>query len=220
MFCSSRWVAKLCRKVCSDTRLSIPARMGCGMAGAIELARRHRLHAVAPWKQPALRSCRPPPGTQQFEQMRRQHHVAVFAAFALLDANDHALAVDVGDLERDHLAGAQACAISHAQRRLVFEPRRRIQEPRHLLRAEHNRQLAGFVDERRVLDDVGAPERDLKEEPQRGHGVIENGDVRAVCRQMQLKASDVLEARRVGRSAEERSKVLDRADVALLGLWR
>src|SRR6202035_951578 len=65
--------------------------LGCGMTGAIELARRHRLHAVASWKQPALGSCRPPPGTQQFEQMWRQHHVAIFAAFALLDANDHAL---------------------------------------------------------------------------------------------------------------------------------
>jgi len=33
-------------------------------------------------------------------------------------------------------------------------------------------------------------------------------------RQMQLKAPDVLEARRVGRSAEERSKILDGANVA------
>jgi hypothetical protein len=41
--------------------------------------------------------------------------------------------------------------------------------------------------------------------------------MRAVPRQMQLKASDVLELRRVGRSAEERSKILDGA---LLGLWR
>jgi hypothetical protein len=31
---------------------------------------------------------------------------------------------------------------------------------------------------------------------------------------------EVLEARRVGRSAEERSKILDGADVALLGLRR
>jgi hypothetical protein len=71
-----------------------------------------------------------------------------------------------------------------------------------------------------VLDDVGAPERDLEEEPQRGHSMIENRDMRAGRRQMQLKASDVLEARRVGRSAEERSKILDDADIALLGLRR
>src|SRR6266566_999528 len=197
-----------------------PGPMGCGMTGAIELARRHRLHTLAPWKQPALRSRRPPPGTQQFEQMWRQHHVAVFAAFALFDADDHTLAVDVADFERDHLGGAQACAISHTQRGLVFEARRRIQQPRHLLRAEHDRQFAGLVDERRVLDDVGAPERDPEEEPQRGHGVIENRNMRAVRRQMQLKASDVLEARRIRRSAEECSKVPDGADVALLGLWR
>ena len=104
---------------------------------------------------------------------------------------------------------------------LTVEPslvaRRGIQQPRHLLRTEHDRQLAGLVEERGVLDDVGAPERDPEEEPQCRHGVIENRDMRAVRRQMQLKASDVLEARGVGRSAEERCKILDDADVALLG---
>jgi hypothetical protein len=64
------------------------------------------------------------------------------------------------------------------------------------------------VEERRVLDDVGSLERDPGEEPQRRHGVIENRDMRAVRRQMQLKAPYVLEARRVGRPAEERSKIL------------
>ena len=152
--------------------------------------------------------------------MRRQHHVAVFAAFALLDANDHAFAVDVADLERDHLGGAQTRTISHAQRGLVFEPWCCIQQARHFLRAEHDRQLAGFMNECRVLDDVGAPERNPEEEPQRSHRVIENRYTRAVRRQMQLKASDVLEARRVGRSPEERSEVLDDADIALLGLRR
>ena len=64
--------------------------------------------------------------------------------------------------------------------------------PRLLLRAEHNRQPAEFVDERRVLDDVGAHERDLKEEPQRGHGVIENRHMRAVAAPALLsKVSDI-----------------------------
>ena len=43
--------------------------LGCGMTGPIELARRHRLHAVASGKQPALGPGRPPPVAQQFEQM-------------------------------------------------------------------------------------------------------------------------------------------------------
>src|SRR5450631_2515349 len=46
------------------------------------------------------------PGTQQLKQMRRQHHLAVFAAFALLDADDHAPSVDVGHLRRHHLGDA------------------------------------------------------------------------------------------------------------------
>jgi hypothetical protein len=104
-------------------------------------------------------------------------------------------------------AAREPDAISHTQRGLVFEARRRIEKPRHLLRTEHDRQLLRLVDERRVLDDVGAPECNPEEEPQRSNGVIEDGDVRAIRRQMQLKASDVLEARRIRRSAEECSKV-------------
>jgi hypothetical protein len=50
------------------------------------------------------------------------------------------------------------------------------------------------VDERGVLDNVGALEPDPEEEPQRGHGVIENRNLRAVLRQKQLKASDFFEA--------------------------
>jgi hypothetical protein len=76
------------------------------------------------------------------------------------------------------------------------------------------------MDERRVLDDGVSPKRDPEEEPQRRHRVIEDGRVRAVLGKMQLKASHVLQARCVGRSAEERSEVLDRADVAFLGLGR
>ena len=35
-----------------------------------------------------------PPGAQAFEQDRRQHGVAILTAFALFDAQRHALAVD------------------------------------------------------------------------------------------------------------------------------
>ena len=76
--------------------------------------------------------------------------------------DDHALAVNVGDLQRDDSAARRPARAGHAQRRLVL-----------IARAPHagaapsppgwdNEQVAGFVDERRVLDDVGAPERDLK----------------------------------------------------------
>jgi len=99
--------------------------------------------------------------------VRRQHHVTVLAAFALFDADDHALAVDVGDLERDHFSGAQAGAIGHAQRRLVLQPRCGIEQPRHFFDAQHHRQLARLVNDMGVLDDLVTPERDPEEEPQR-----------------------------------------------------
>src|SRR5260370_9723541 len=85
-----------------------------GVTGAIELARGHRLGWIAAGKQPALRPRRPPPGAQQLEQVRRQHDVTILATFALLNADDHALAVDVGDLERDYLSGAQAGTVGYA----------------------------------------------------------------------------------------------------------
>ena len=104
----------------------------------------------------------PPPSAQQVEQVRRQHDVTVLAALALLHADDHPLAVNVGNLERDHLGGAQAGAVGHAQRRLVFEPWGGIEQPRHFLRTEHHWKFARLVNDMGVLDDFVAPERDLK----------------------------------------------------------
>ena len=59
-----------------------------------------------------------PCGRATFHQVRskssrlgEEHDVTVLAAFALLDADDHALAVNVGDLERDDFGGAQAGAV-------------------------------------------------------------------------------------------------------------
>jgi len=172
--------------------------LGSGVAGAIELARGHRLRRIAARKQPTPGPRRPPPGAQQIEQARREHDVTVLAAFALLDANDHLLAVDVGDLERDHLGGAQAGALGHAQRRLVLEPGCGIEQPRHFLRAEHHRQLARLVNEMRVLDDIVAPERDPEKETQCRDGLVDGRYTNAARRQMQLVAAHVLEARQIG----------------------
>src|SRR5215467_13813489 len=172
--------------------------LSCCMASAIELAHREMVDPVLSGKQPSLRPCCPPPGAQQFEQMRREHHVAVFVALALLHTDEHALAVDVADLERNHFGSPQARPIGHAQRRLVLEPRRRIEQPRYLLWTEHHRQLARLTDERRVLDDIVSLERDPEKEPQRRHSVIENRRLRAVLGKMQLKAPNLLRARRVG----------------------
>jgi hypothetical protein len=116
--------------------------------------------------------------------VRRQHGVTVLAGLCLARPGYHPLAVDVGDLERDHLRGAQAGALGYAQRRLVLEPGCRIEQPRHFLGAQHPRQLARLMNEMSVLDDIVTPERDPEKEPQGRYGLIEGRHANAACRQM------------------------------------
>src|SRR5882757_8392623 len=152
--------------------------LGCGIAGAPELARRHRVDRVHSGKQPPLWACRVVPGTQQLKQMRRKHHVAVFVALALFDPDHHALAVDVGYLQRDHLGHAQSGSIGHTQCRLVFEPRRRIEKTCDFLRAQDHRQLAWLVDELGMVQDIGTPKRDPEKEPQRRDALVKGWNAR------------------------------------------
>src|SRR5437879_12015104 len=112
--------------------LADSGRIGRLMEQAVELAGCHRLAGPLAWKQPALLhgSCgietppaRLPPLPQQVERVGRQHDIAVLAALGLLDPNDLLRAVDVLDLQPDHLAGAQAAAVAeteqHAHLRLL-----------------------------------------------------------------------------------------------------
>ena len=61
--------------------------------------------------------------------------MAILAALALLDAQHHALAVDVGHLKRGDLRHAQPRTIGDAERRLVFDARCRLQKTRNLFGA-------------------------------------------------------------------------------------
>ena len=123
-----------------------PGRQRGGVHGAVELAGAQRLNRVEAGKQPAavehlaLRPGHPPPGAQALEQQRRQHGVAILAPLALLDAQGHALTVDIADLQPDHLAGAQAGAVGHRQRRLVLQVAGRREQPGYLVPAQDHRQ--------------------------------------------------------------------------------
>ena len=69
-------------------------------------------------KEPDLRSSRQavPVLMKFFEQFRTEHHVAVFAPFATLNANDHALLVEVAELQPCHLTVPGAGGVeSHQQ---------------------------------------------------------------------------------------------------------
>ncbi len=65
------------------------------MAGPVELAGGERLGRIAAREQPATEPGLPPPLPQQVQQIGREHDVAVLAALALLDPNQHAGGIDV-----------------------------------------------------------------------------------------------------------------------------
>jgi hypothetical protein len=98
-----------------------------------ELACGHWLMIAAAGKQPALfrRNAgvmpgrpRLPPLPQQVEDLGRQHHMSVPAAFRLHDADDHLLTVDVARPQSRHLAGPQPAAIGEGQHRARLQARR------------------------------------------------------------------------------------------------
>ena len=96
------------------------------MKQAAQLAGGHRLAAPVAGKQPAFGHRRSgivtrwaglPPLAQQTKRLRRQHDIAVLTALGLLDPDDLLRAVDMLDLQPDHLAGAQAAAIAETEQR-------------------------------------------------------------------------------------------------------
>src|SRR5258705_7435543 len=128
---SSRWVAKECRSAWSVTPLRIPA--ASAASWNMRLSWRVVIGLPGLWPGNSQRSstgvveskprrARLPPLAQQVERVGRQHDVAVLAALGLLDPNDLLRAVDVLDLQPDHLAGAQAAAIAETEQYAHLNP--------------------------------------------------------------------------------------------------
>src|SRR5438128_2189922 len=69
------------------------------------------------------------------------------------------------------ISDVQSRAIGDAQRRLVLEAGCRIQQARHLPRAQDDRKLPRVADEGQTDDDVRLAQRHPEEKPQRGHSV-------------------------------------------------
>ena len=102
-----------------------PGCLGRLMKQPVQMAGGHRpAGSLSAGKQPTFlqgysrivtRGTHLPPLPQQVERLGREHDIAILAALGLLDANDLLCAVDMLDLEPDHLAGAQAAAIAEAE---------------------------------------------------------------------------------------------------------
>ena len=110
---SSRCVAQLWRIRCGETLLPMPARLrGFAACTPHDLVRDGLLGVAmqAGGKQIGARLEPAPVGAQRLQQRRAQGQIAVLAALAVDHVDDHALAVDVADLQPgDSRRGACRC---------------------------------------------------------------------------------------------------------------
>ena len=111
-----------------------------------------------PWEQIGLGLHPAPVLAQGLQQLRGQQHVTITATLALTHMNDHALAVDIGDLEVAHLGPAQAGCIQHHHHGAMHQVAGRIDETRHLLLIKYGRKPPLTLGKRDVIWKVRSPE--------------------------------------------------------------
>ena len=121
-------------------------------------------------------------------------------------------------LRCDDLRHAQAGAIGHAERSPVLDARRRLEQLRHLLDAQHVRQLARVAGQHQPPRQIRPVERHREQETQRRHRAVDGRRARPAVALMQLEPADVFGRRRVGRSPQEGRKTTDVADIVTPGM--
>jgi len=150
--------------------------MGCCMADTVQLARGHGVDRVLTRKQPSRGLADAPPLPQNIEQHGGKHGVTVLASLALLDAEHHAGAVDVRNLQRYHFGSPEPRAIGNAQRRLVLGAGSAFEEAGDFLLGQHRGQLLGALHPEQRLQKPGLVKRHAEEEPQRLHRRVDAGN--------------------------------------------
>ncbi len=143
-----------------------PRRLGRHVADAVELTHRDGPQRILAREKPAPRSALQPPRPQQLQKLRRKHGMPILAALAHLDADQHALGIDVADPQHDDLAAAQTGAVGDAERGLVLETRAGggLDQLADLIRRKDPRQLPRIVRARQLMGEIGAAERGDEEE--------------------------------------------------------
>ena len=106
-------------------RLSELRRLASIPACPVECACVERVALVAAREQPVFRSDFLPIGAQHDEQLRRQHDVPIPMSLALLDPDQHAVAVDIGDPQLHDFRDPQAGGVGRHQRGAMLQARHR-----------------------------------------------------------------------------------------------
>ena len=132
----------------------------------------------------------PPVVAQSLQQARGEHDVAVLAALALLDADHHELAVDVGRAQADGLGDSKFGRVAGGQDDSGVEDGDGIRKGDDLLGAGDHRQLGGLLGCGQDLGNVPVLlQRDAVQEAQSGDGhgdrtgseALPGGEMNLIC---------------------------------------
>jgi hypothetical protein len=85
----------------------------------------------------------------------------------------HTRTVDITDLQRHDVAGAQPGAIGHRERCLVLRIGGRRDQTRDFLAAQHHGELARLAHAAHLRQRLGTLQRDAEEKPQGGDRAVE-----------------------------------------------
>jgi hypothetical protein len=123
--------------------------------------------------------------------------IAVLPPLALLDAEHHALAIDVRHLEVGDLRHTQAGAIGNAESCFVLRSRRCLQEPQDFICGQNHGQLLRLLHEPEMTGHLRPVARRREKEPQRRHRTVHRRRLHALLALAELERAQVLALGRV-----------------------
>src|SRR6266704_3588562 len=115
-------------------------------------------------------SAQPVPVLPEFvKQLWAEQHISVSAAFAALDVNDHALAVDIADFQAREFGTPESGGVEGHQQSAMQGRPRRIDEPRNFFLAQDRWHMkcffwiGGLFDAPGFLESLGVEESESRE---------------------------------------------------------
>jgi hypothetical protein len=173
-------------------------------------------------KQPGGGSAQAPPVPQDLEQCRREHHISIPLAFALLDANHHALTVEIAWAEPDRFRDPESGGVARREDGAVLGRRDAIERANDPVGTEHDRQASRCLRRRdQCIAGPGFLEGNRIEEPERAdRGLERTGRQVSLPNQVDLIGANLLRAqvrRRAPTVPREPGDVLDVGALCMRG---
>ena len=97
--------------------------------------------------------------TQSLQQLGAQQNIPVAAALALVDMNDHALAIDIGDLEMAQFRAAYAGCLKRHHHGAAHQVLGCIDQPLHLFWTKYSGQLPGALRKGDMFGEIRSSQR-------------------------------------------------------------